>query len=283
MSAMSEEIRVTVLVENTVNVGRLTAEHGLAYAIQAGGGHILLDTGQTDISVRNSGTLGVNLAEVDTVVLSHGHYDHTGGLRHILPLAPRAQIYLHPDALAAKYTRNPDGSSRFIGMMREIAFQLRDSPLAHWTTQPTEIGHGIFVTGPIPRKTSYEDVGGAFYLDENCLQPDALLDDQALFFESHQGIHVLLGCAHAGVVNTLQYIQQIVGGKPIYSVMGGMHLLSASPERLDRTISALRQIGVQRLGPGHCTGFSATVALWSAFPGKCFSCSTGSQFVFNGD
>jgi 7,8-dihydropterin-6-yl-methyl-4-(beta-D-ribofuranosyl)aminobenzene 5'-phosphate synthase len=147
----------------------------------------------------------------------------------------------------------------------------------------TEIYEGIFMTGPIPRTTPYEDVGGRFFLDDACTQPDPLADDQALFIESPQGINVILGCAHAGVVNTLQYIQQVTKGKPIHTVMGGMHLLAASPDRIDQTIAALRQMGVQRIGPAHCTGCAATAALWTAFPGKCFSCSTGSGITLEID
>ncbi len=280
---MKEGIRVTVLVENTVNAGGLMAEHGLAYYLQAGEKTILFDTGQTELLIGNSRRLGIDLAGVNTVVLSHGHYDHSSGLKHVLPLSPQARIFLHPDALASKYVRNQDGSARSIGMIAEMAEALRNRPKVHWTTQPTEIGGGIFATGPIPRDTDFEDVGGSFYLDQVCRQPDLLWDDQALFYDSPRGLHVILGCAHAGVINTLQHVRQIAGGKSIYAVMGGMHLLSASQRRLDYTIAALHQIGVQRIGLAHCTGFSAAAALWSAFPGKCFYCSTGSRVGFDGD
>jgi 7,8-dihydropterin-6-yl-methyl-4-(beta-D-ribofuranosyl)aminobenzene 5'-phosphate synthase len=135
----------------------------------------------------------------------------------------------------------------------------------------------VFLTGPIPRETLFENTGGQFFLDDKTTQPDLIHDDQALFFENKHGINVILGCAHAGVVNTLQYVKNLTQAKCIYSVMGGMHLKGASPERLQKTIAALRQFGIQQIRPMHCTGFSAANALWMAFPGQCFSCPTGSQ------
>lgn len=281
---MKNPIRVTTLIENTVNTRGLLAEHGLAFYIEAGSKRILMDAGQTQILSQNAQKLGISLETLDDIVLSHGHYDHNGGLKELLPLASNARVFLHPDALNPKYTRDKDGTSRAIGMPAEIASAIRNrSSLVTWTTGVTEIYEGIFMTGQIPRTTPYEDVGGRFFLDDACTQPDPLADDQALFIESEQGINVILGCAHAGVVNTLQYIQQVTKGKPIHTVLGGMHLLAASPDRIAQTIAALRQMGVQRIGPAHCTGCAATAALWTAFPGKCFSCSTGSRLTLETD
>ena len=281
---MRNSIHVTTLVENTVNTRGLLAEHGLAFYIEAEQKRILMDAGQTEIFSQNSRKLGISLKTLDAIVLSHGHYDHNGGLKELLPLASNARVFLHPDALNPKYTRDKDGTSRAIGMPTEIASAIRNrSALVTWTTGVTEIYEGIFMTGPIPRATPYEHVGGHFFLDDACTQPDPLADDQALFIESPHGIDVILGCAHAGVVNTLQYIQQVTNGKPIHTVMGGMHLLAASPDRIDQTIAALRQMNVQRIGPAHCTGCAATSTLWTAFPGKCFSCSTGSRITLEID
>lgn len=144
-----------------------------------------------------------------------------------------------------------------------------------WTDKPTQIGEGLWVTGEVPRLTDFENTGGRFFLDRACRQADALLDDQAVFFESSRGIVVLLGCAHAGVINTLRYVRELTGGKPIHAVMGGMHLVNATPERIDRTAEALGQLDVARLGPAHCTGADAAARLWYAFPGRCYSCSVG--------
>jgi 7,8-dihydropterin-6-yl-methyl-4-(beta-D-ribofuranosyl)aminobenzene 5'-phosphate synthase len=141
--------------------------------------------------------------------------------------------------------------------------------------------NGLTVTGTVPRNTDFEDTGGPFFLDAACTRPDPLVDDQAVFFESREGLVVLLGCAHSGVVNTLHYISELTGGKPIHAVLGGMHLVQASPQRLERTIESLRTWHTPLLAPGHCTGMAATAALWNAFPGRCATCHVGTRFEFD--
>ena len=106
------------------------------------------------------------------------------------------------------------------------------------------------------------------------------MDDQALFFDTRDGVVVMLGCAHAGVVNTLLHIRQLTHHRPIHAVLGGMHLLLASPERMARTVEALRDLGIARLGPAHCTGVAAAARLWAEFPQACFACSVGTRLVF---
>jgi 7,8-dihydropterin-6-yl-methyl-4-(beta-D-ribofuranosyl)aminobenzene 5'-phosphate synthase len=149
-----------------------------------------------------------------------------------------------------------------------------------WTSKPTEVLEGIFVTGEIPRRNTFEDTGGRFFLDATCARPDPLLDDQALFFDTTEGLVVLLGCGHAGVVNTLEYVQRLTGGRPIHAILGGLHLLTASPERMEKTIAAFRRLDIQRQAPAHCTGLPALAQLWTALPGRCCSCAVGTRLSF---
>ena len=149
--------------------------------------------------LENAASLGVPLGDLCAVVLSHGHYDHTGGLIAVRGAAPQVRLFLHPAALLPKFSVNPDGSARSVGMNVASVQTVREAAEAVvWTTKPTEMLDGIFVTGEIPRRNSFEDTGGRFFLDEACTQPDPLLDDQALFFDTRDGLVVLLGCAHAG-------------------------------------------------------------------------------------
>lgn len=278
---MSDAIVVTVLIENSAHARGLMAEHGLAYHVQAGARSVLFDTGQTDLLILNARVLGVDLSRLDAVAFSHGHYDHTGGLRAVWELAPDAVLCAHPAARGPHFARNPDGSTRAIGADPETVEAMQASGRRRQDTAGvTELMDGLFLTGRIPRTTTFEDVGGPFVQDAAGHCPDPLLDDQALFFDTREGVVVLLGCAHAGVVNTLRHIRQITGGRPLDTVLGGMHLLSAGAERMAGTVEALRDAGVRRLGPAHCTGAAATARLWHEFPEACTACAVGSRFVF---
>jgi 7,8-dihydropterin-6-yl-methyl-4-(beta-D-ribofuranosyl)aminobenzene 5'-phosphate synthase len=193
-------------------------------------------------------------------------------------LAPSARVLVYPEAFRRRFARPYDGPVRSIGI------RSADADAAHHgsveiveTTRPTEVVDGLFVTGQIPRKTDYEDTGGPFFLDEAGQQPDFILDDQALFYESEQSIVILLGCAHAGVINTVSYIRALTRGKPIHAVIGGMHLGNASSARLKLTREALRQMGVGYVCPAHCTGACACADLRNAFSEQCGIWSVGSR------
>ena len=273
-----QRIRTTILIENTAYKTGLKIEHGLSFWIEYGNSKMLFDTGQSDSILHNAKILDIDLAKASAILLSHGHYDHTGGLLFVLNVAPRAKIYLHPKATEPKFSLK-NTNAKYIGMSDSSKKAIQDSNIL-WTATPAQIFPGMSVTGQVPRMNDYEDVGGAFFIDENCQKPDKLLDEQALFIESSNGLVVVFGCGHAGVVNILDYISKLTGEKNIYAVIGGMHLLNASPTRIENTIKAFKKYKIQKIMPLHCTGKKAIDAMKNAFGEKCLSLGAGGQINF---
>jgi len=282
METVMSDIRVAVLAENTVYRRGLRAEHGLSLWIETNDKKILFDTGQSDLLLHNAKTLGIDIAEADAIVVSHGHYDHVGGLDRVLELAPGAWVYLHPMALEPKFSFS-NGSAQEAGITLALRDKLRgriECGQGAFTTGRTSVFPGVTVTGQIPRVSGFEDTGGQFFLDTKGETPDALPDDQALFLGSEMGLVVVLGCAHAGVVNTLEHIQKIEPDRKIHAVLGGMHLVNASKTRVQKTIDALRRLDVDQIAPAHCTGPQAARQLWNSLGDRCFLCCVGTQVSF---
>lgn len=262
------KVKITVLVENTAGKNGVLAEHGLAYLIETGGEKILFDTGQGFVLENNLQKLNIDLSDVSGVVLSHGHYDHTGGLRTALSKIDRPRVYAHPAAAGPKFSKNPDGGSHSVAMPEKDRDALQQTDWVR-VNGPMELSCGLRLTGPVPRVTDFEDTGGAFYRDAECTVPDELPDDQAAFIETEKGTVVILGCAHSGVINTLHAIQTLTGNRAIHTLIGGMHLIHADANRMDRTVDELRRINIECLMPCHCTGLPAIARIWNEFPGTC--------------
>jgi 7,8-dihydropterin-6-yl-methyl-4-(beta-D-ribofuranosyl)aminobenzene 5'-phosphate synthase len=267
---------ITTLVDNNAPEN-LASEHGLSFWIEYNDKHIIFDTGQSDAFVKNAKQLGIKPAETDAIVISHGHYDHTGGLAALLDIAPQANLYIHPEALKPKFSRKGNRNIGISDSIKKIILQRADQKKVIWTEKPTEIFPGLFTTGKIPRNTGFEDTGGNFFVNVQCTKEDRLVDDQAIFTETGKGLVVVLGCAHSGVINTLDYAEKLTSQNHIYAVIGGMHLLNASPERMESTIDAFKRYNVKKICPAHCTGDNAVEKFKQVFAERCFICSAGSR------
>ncbi len=274
------KLRITTLSENCADRGYLLAEYGLSIVVETDDVNILFDTGASISASYNADVLGIDLSKIDKVVLSHGHYDHTGGLRQILgKMGKEVEIIAHPDIWAAKYSRSQGRKDRYNGIPFQRQELERLGANFNLTTKPVRITDSIMTTGEVPMVTDFEEIEPVFFVKQDSgWQPDKLLDDQALIINAEPGLIVILGCAHRGPINTLYYAQQLTGVKSIHTVLGGSHLIHASEERIWLTIAALKELGVQRLGLCHCTGLPAIMLIAHEFEDKFFFNNAGTRF-----
>ena len=274
-------IRLSVLADNTVLAGNTMGEHGLAFCVDTDEKCILFDTGQGRVLLANAEVMQLNLDAVDTVILSHGHYDHTGGLGLVLRnAASPVTVITHPDARLSRFY-NSDSGVRDISMPSECQTALLGDRCKIITSKvPVEVSRGIWTTGEVPRKYKEEQISEPFFLDSECAKPDPIMDDQAVYIATDSGTVVLLGCAHSGVINTLDHIKTLTGEKPIRSVIGGMHLRASDDVRLRWTLKKLAEFEIGIISPMHCTGYRAFAAIFSAFPLACRPCGAGMVMNF---
>lgn len=263
------ELKITTLSENTANSRGLIAEHGLSLLIEYHGFRVLFDTGQGSSVVANARAMNINLADINCIVLSHGHYDHTGGLFSVLRKTGSKRIYCHPAALRPKY-KLADGNSYCacgIPHAKQELINFGGEFICNTTT--TELTPGLYLTGEIPRNTDYETVNPTHFIEkEGSYLPDIMPDDQALVAVTGKGPVVITGCAHAGLINTICYALQITNSRHIYGLVGGTHLIQADKQRLDKTINQLKRYNPQLLAVSHCTGFTAQAELYRNFDNK---------------
>jgi 7,8-dihydropterin-6-yl-methyl-4-(beta-D-ribofuranosyl)aminobenzene 5'-phosphate synthase len=254
-----QPLRLTVLVENTSPGSGLVAEHGLALLLETERGTVLFDTGATPSAlVANAAALGVDLARVTAVVLSHGHYDHAGGLPAILAAAPSARVYYHWRCTAQRWgqrwwVRKP------IGMPAESRRAL-DSVAREPVSGPRLLPEGVLLSGPIPGPPAAAQKG--FLADsETGPRPDDFADEMFLLARTPSGFVVVTGCCHRGLENTLAYAQQLNGGEAVAVVVGGLHLLRVSDRGLEAVAVTLDAAGTREVWAGHCTGGKAMAYL----------------------
>ena len=273
---------LTILCENTVArpLG-LIGEHGFSCLIEtAGHGSFLFDTGQGLGLARNADVLGKNLADLRGIVLSHGHFDHSGGLPAALKKCGPVDVFAHPEVFlprcwAGRHEQRSNGLP--YGREELEALGARFVPV----TRLTEPASGLFLSGEVPRTTSFETGDPHLFLGpekDRPLRPDPFLDDLSLAMTTDRGLVVLLGCAHAGMVNILEHFRSGTGCDRVHVVLGGTHLAPAGAEQFAETVRYLKERNVERIGVSHCTGLSRGAELMRELPGKVFFANVGSTF-----
>jgi 7,8-dihydropterin-6-yl-methyl-4-(beta-D-ribofuranosyl)aminobenzene 5'-phosphate synthase len=256
----------------------LLAEHGFSVLVRlhAEEHEVLLDTGYSKVALlHNLSRLGIELEGVDEVVISHGHPDHTGSVVEFLrSRAERTPVVAHPHAFVERWRVLADGSREGVCQTSAEPWEQAGADIVY-VEGPRQLANGCLVTGSVPRRTEFEKVTGrAFRTEEGAVAPDELPDDQAMVLNVRgKGLVVITGCAHAGVVNTVLYAQEISGVRAVHAVIGGFHLGGASAERLARTMAELTAVSPRLIVPAHCTGFEATCRFAAEMP---------EQFVLGG-
>jgi 7,8-dihydropterin-6-yl-methyl-4-(beta-D-ribofuranosyl)aminobenzene 5'-phosphate synthase len=274
-------LRITTLSENTAaGFPGMIAEWGLSVLVETGDLKILLDTGASISVPHNAPVFGLDLSTIDKIVLSHGHYDHTGGLKGVLKqMGKQVDIIAHPDMWANKYRRG-EGFERYIGIPFSMEELVALGASFNLSKDPVWISNDIVTTGEIAMTEEFEELDPDMYVKEDGnWRRDELWDDRALIIKTDEGLVVILGCAHRGVINTLRHAREVTGVELIHTVLGGTHLIRASEERILLTAAAFQELGVQQVGVSHCTGLPSSVLLAQQLGGTFFFNNTGTSIT----
>lgn len=277
--------RVAVLCENAVygNIGAI-GEHGWSVWLETPRGEFLFDTGQGKGLLNNAAYFNIAPAAARGVLISHHHSDHTGGLLDAMkamrggPSGGGVPVHAHPDLFKDSFSTKGD-KPRHIGVPHTRSVLEAAGADFRLDTGWREVEEGIYMTGEVPRRTAFEigDQELKHYNEAGELVVDPIRDDQTVVIDTDDGLIVVLGCSHAGIINILTYITEKTGKSRFHTVMGGTHLGPVEEEQIARSIEALHEFEIERLGVSHCTGQKTAARMAAEFGERFFFCSVGTK------
>lgn len=263
--------KITIAIDNCVPTHAATpflGEHGLSMLLEIQGQRILIDSGQSSAIIHNLSLLGVAPGSIDQIIISHGHYDHTGGLYHVLNHARKTlPVSIHENAFAVRYAVS-QGKRRFAGIpypKEQLAALGADWRLIR---EAQEILPGLWISGAVPRTTSYETGDARLVVHDansGCDCQDEIIDDMALFYRSEKGLVVISGCTHSGLVNMVRHGLAVSGADRLHGWIGGTHLGPVSKAQQEQTIAELEAFQPDFVAANHCTGFLMMTRLQQVF------------------
>jgi len=275
--------KITVICENSVQIPfPVIGEHGLSFFIEREEGNTLFDTGQGLGVVHNLKLLGKDINSIKRVILSHGHYDHTGGLLSILKERKETlPVYLHPDAFLTKCAKLPNGMERAIGFPHDKSLYEENGAEFIETNGFEKIADGMFTISNIHHSEGWRPWDKLLMIKNNDdIAPDPFSDDLSLLLETSSSPVVLLGCAHSGIVEILDELSSKSNHSEFFAVIGGTHLDSAPEDYVEKTLQSLKKYNVQKIAVSHCTGLRIAHRLANIFGEKFSDASVGRIFEF---
>ncbi len=280
---MSEtsQLTITILRDNVAREGLLPG-HGLAMLVHTDESKFLLDTGDSAETWDNADVLGVDLSEAQTLVLSHGHYDHTGGLAELLNRFWELRIVAHPGVFDPHWASD-EGGRRYIGMPHTRSEFEAMGARFELSAEPVQIAEGVMTTGQIFQDASPLPAQTRLQVErDGQTMPDDFADDLSLAVTLPEACVVLTGCAHAGVINIVQRCEDL-SEKPVRALIGGTHLMHSSEEEVRELAAELTRRGVRHIAPLHCTGESGKQYLAAHFAGTTLPAGTGDTILVGPD
>jgi 7,8-dihydropterin-6-yl-methyl-4-(beta-D-ribofuranosyl)aminobenzene 5'-phosphate synthase len=272
------KIKITTLIENNPDdLGQLLFEHGLSLYIEADGKKILFDTGQSGDFIENANSLDKSLEALDFCIISHGHYDHSGGIeRFVSESCKKPVFFVGEEFFRPKYKRADVSDYKYIGNSIEEDFFVKNQiSLKKVKEDMVYLTDRILLFHHFSEYTDYEKRNDKFYVKgRKDYIPDDFADEISMGIISEKGLVVIVGCSHFGIVNILKTIAHKVA-LPIYAVIGGTHLIDAGEDRMQKTIDAFCEMNIQLLAVSHCTGENGICLMKEKMEGPFFYNNTG--------